>query len=185
MRRVFWIIGILAVLVGGFFAYRAYSSARSAQAAQENMQTLALEEGTLAATIGATGTVQANQSANLGWQTSGTIDQVNVLLGDEVTKDQELADLAQTSLAQNVIQDIYHNKSEKIVAFICAEYNQKEWCGLEWRAIRDLIKKGKDDDIIFVRIGPGDVKGHFSIDGYLDANKYDYNEISDFILQRI
>jgi HlyD family secretion protein len=103
MKRAIWIIGILAVLVGGFFAYRAYSSARSARAAQENMQTLALEEGTLAATIGATGTVRANQSANLGWQTSGTIDQVNVLLGDEVTKDQELADLSQTSLAQNVI----------------------------------------------------------------------------------
>ncbi len=103
MRRIFWIIGILALLVGGFFAYRAYSSARSAQAAQENLQTLALEEGTLAATIGATGTVRANQSANLGWQTSGTVDRVNVLLGDEVTKDQELADLSQTSLAQNVI----------------------------------------------------------------------------------
>lgn len=103
MRIVFWIIGILAVLVGGFFAYRAYSNSRSAQAAQENLQTLALEEGTLAATIGATGTVRANQSANLDWQTSGTIDRVNILLGDEVTKDQELADLAQTSLAQNVI----------------------------------------------------------------------------------
>lgn len=103
MRIVFWIIGILAVLVGGFFAYRAYSNSRSAQAAQENLQTLALEEGTLAATIGATGTVRANQSANLDWQTSGTIDQVNILLGDEVTKEQELADLAQTSLAQNVI----------------------------------------------------------------------------------
>jgi HlyD family secretion protein len=67
------------------------------------MQTLALEEGTLAATIGATGTVRANQSANLGWQTSGTIEEVNILLGDEVTKDQELAGLSQTSLAQNVI----------------------------------------------------------------------------------
>jgi len=103
MKRVFWIIGIVAILVIGFFAYRAYSSARSAQAAQENLQTLALEQGNLAATIGATGTVRANQSANLSWQTSGTIDQVNVLLGDEVTKDQELASLSQTSLAQNVI----------------------------------------------------------------------------------
>ena len=57
MKRAIWIIVILAVVVGGFFAYRAYSSSRSAQAAQENLQTIALEEGTLAATIGATGTV--------------------------------------------------------------------------------------------------------------------------------
>jgi HlyD family secretion protein len=103
MKRALWIIGIIAILVGAFFAYRAYSNARSAQAAQENLQTVALEEGTLAATIGATGTVRANQSANLSWQTSGTVDQVNVRTADEVTKDQELADLAQTSLAQNVI----------------------------------------------------------------------------------
>lgn len=103
MKRAIWIIVILAVLAGGFFAYRAYSSSRSAQAAQENLQTIALVEGTLAATIGATGTVRANQSANLLWQTSGTVDQVNVLLGDEVEKDQELSNLTQTSLAQNVI----------------------------------------------------------------------------------
>ena len=103
MKRAFWIIGIIALLVGAFFAYRAYSNAQSAQAAQESLQTVALEEGSLAATIGATGTVRANQSATLGWQTSGTIDQVKVRTGDEAEKGQELANLAQTSLAQNVI----------------------------------------------------------------------------------
>ena len=25
--------------------------------------------------------------------------------------------------------------------FYAASYNQKEWCGLEWRAVRDLIKR--------------------------------------------
>jgi HlyD family secretion protein len=103
MKRVIWIIVIVAVLIGGFFAYRAYSNSRNAQAAQENLQTVSLEEGTLAATIGATGTVRANQSANLLWQTSGTVDEVNVRLGDQVEKDQELSNLTQTSLAQNVI----------------------------------------------------------------------------------
>jgi HlyD family secretion protein len=62
-----------------------------------------LERGALAATIGATGTVRANQSANLFWQTSGTVDQVKVGLGEQIERDQELANLAQTSLAQNVI----------------------------------------------------------------------------------
>lgn len=94
------------------------------------------------------------------------------------------SELARPNL-DTYLQDIYHQKSEKIVVFICAEYDQKEWCGLEWRAIRDLIKKRKDDDIIFVRVGAGDVKGVYSIDGYLDANKYNDEEISDFILQRL
>lgn len=103
MKRVIWIIVILGVLVGGFFAYRSYSNSRSAQAAQENLQTVALDQGPLAATIGATGTVRANQSATLVWQTSGTVDQVNVRLGDQVGKNDQLANLTQTSLAQNVI----------------------------------------------------------------------------------
>jgi HlyD family secretion protein len=101
MKRALWIIGIIAVLIGGFFAYRAYSNSR--KSSQEELQTVTLDEGSLAATIGATGTVRPNQSADLNWQTSGTIDQVNVQVGDEVTKDQELANLTQTSLAQNVI----------------------------------------------------------------------------------
>jgi hypothetical protein len=94
------------------------------------------------------------------------------------------SELARPNL-DTYLQDIYHQKSEKIVVFICAEYDQKEWCGLEWRAIRDLMKKQKDDDIIFVRVGAGDVKGFYSIDGYLDANKYNDEEISNFILQRL
>ncbi|MFH1632849.1 MAG: efflux RND transporter periplasmic adaptor subunit [Chloroflexota bacterium] len=55
------------------------------------------------ATIGATGTVRSNQSAVLTWQTSGTVERVNVLIGDQVSRDQELATLEQTSLPQSVI----------------------------------------------------------------------------------
>jgi multidrug efflux pump subunit AcrA (membrane-fusion protein) len=78
MRKVFWFIGVIAILVIGFFAYRAYSRSQSARAAQENMQTVVLEEGSLSATIGATGIVRANQSASLDWDTSGTVDQVSL-----------------------------------------------------------------------------------------------------------
>jgi HlyD family secretion protein len=103
MRRIFWIIGVIAILVVAYFAYRAYNNAQRAQAAQENLQTVSLEEGSLAATIGATGTVRANQSASLVWQTSGTVEQAIVQVGEEVNKGQEIANLAQTSLPQNVI----------------------------------------------------------------------------------
>ena len=37
-----------------------------------------------------------------------------------------------------------------IVVVLCADYQQKEWCHLEWRAIRDLIKK-RHDRIMFLR----------------------------------
>ena len=70
---------------------------------QSSFQTQALARGDLTATIGATGTVRANQSAVLAWQTTGTVDQVNVKVGDQVNKGDVLASLLQTSLPQSVI----------------------------------------------------------------------------------
>ncbi|HEX7976344.1 MAG TPA: efflux RND transporter periplasmic adaptor subunit [Anaerolineales bacterium] len=61
------------------------------------------QRGDLTATVGATGIVHANQSATLAWQTTGTVEQVNVKVGDLVTATQVLAALEQTSLAQNII----------------------------------------------------------------------------------
>ena len=31
-------------------------------------------------------------------------------------------------------------QSELLVFFLCKEYQEKDWCGLEWRASRDLLK---------------------------------------------
>jgi HlyD family secretion protein len=70
---------------------------------QSAYKTQVLARGELTATIGATGTVRANQSSSLAWQTTGTVDQVNVKVGDHVSKGDVLASLLQTSLPQNVI----------------------------------------------------------------------------------
>ena len=73
------------------------------------------------------------------------------------------------------------------MVFLCEEYDEKEWCGLEWRAIRDLIKDKSraDDEVMFVRVAEGDVKGVFSIDGYVDAVNRPGSEIGDLILERL
>jgi HlyD family secretion protein len=72
-------------------------------AGSSQFQTVAAQRGTLSATVGATGTVRANQSAILNWQSTGTVEDVCVKVGDLVTADQELASLTSTSLPQNVI----------------------------------------------------------------------------------
>jgi multidrug efflux pump subunit AcrA (membrane-fusion protein) len=53
--------------------------------------------------VGATGTVRADQTAKILWQTSGTVDNVYVQVGQVITSGQTLADLAQSSLPQNII----------------------------------------------------------------------------------
>jgi HlyD family secretion protein len=102
MRKIVPVLVILALLAGGFYAFRAYRQQQNATAFN-NLQTVRADRGQLTATVGATGTVRANQTAILAWQTTGIVDQVNVQVGDQVEGGQELASLRRTSLPQNVI----------------------------------------------------------------------------------
>jgi hypothetical protein len=85
----------------------------------------------------------------------------------------------------SLLQKIYRNNSKLIVVFLSSEYSKKEWCGLEWRAIRDIIKSKEDDKIMFVKFDNTEIDGLFSIDGYIDANHYTEKQIAKFILERI
>ena len=82
------------------------------------------------------------------------------------------------------LQDLYHDEALLNVVFLCAAYNQKEWCGLEWRAIRDLIKQRKPD-IMFLRLDDGDVAGVFSIDGYADIRDRSDEQAAALIVERL
>lgn len=87
--------------------------------------------------------------------------------------------------ADIILQNIYHRQSQLIVVFLCKEYSLKEWCGLELRAIRDLIKRRQGGKLVLVRFDDANVDGFYSIDGYLDANKFSPEQISEFILQNL
>ncbi|MEA2016930.1 MAG: TIR domain-containing protein [Campylobacterota bacterium] len=84
-----------------------------------------------------------------------------------------------------LLQKIYHDNSKLIVIFLSSEYMEKEWCGLEWRAIRDIIKSKKDNKIMFIKFDDKKIDGLFGIDGYIDANFHSKKNIVKFILERI
>ena len=94
------------------------------------------------------------------------------------------AELARPNL-DVYLQSIYHKDSELIVIFLCADYENKEWCGLEWRAIRDLIKKRRDEDVMPLRLDDTTISGLFSIDGYVDVRDRQPEEVADLICQRL
>ena len=94
------------------------------------------------------------------------------------------ADLARPNL-DIVLQQIYHHGSELIVVFFCKEYEEKEWCGLEWRAIRDIIKKRQDEKIMLMRFDNCEVSGSFSTDGYVDLHGRPPEEAVELICQRL
>ena len=84
-----------------------------------------------------------------------------------------------------LLQKIYRYNSDLIVVFLCEEYANKQWCGLEWRAIRDIIKSKDDDKIMFVRFDDAQIDGILSIDGYIDARHVSKEQVSQFIIERI
>jgi HlyD family secretion protein len=97
-----WILtgaAIVAVVIVAFVL-----SARGRARSTGNFQTSPLQRGQLTATVGATGTVRASQTATLPWLTTGTVEHINVKVGDQVHRDDLLANLAMDSVPQTVIQ---------------------------------------------------------------------------------
>lgn len=102
MKKIIFILVLIALGVAGYFGYQEYRVRQQADALS-NLQTSTASKGDLTAKIGATGIVRSNQSAQLNWSTSGTVEEIFVDVGDHVTSDKILATLQQTSLPQNVI----------------------------------------------------------------------------------
>jgi hypothetical protein len=112
--------------------------------------------------------------------------EVKRLLGsDAVFYDKDFtAQLARPNL-DTLLQRIYRNSSDLVVVFLCSDYDKKQWCGLEWRAIRTIIKNKNDHAIMFMRFDQADVGGSFSIDGYVDLDEHGPLEAARMIIERV
>lgn len=95
-----------------------------------------------------------------------------------------VSQLARPSL-DTLLQDIYRRRSKLIVVFLSSDYQRKEWCGLEFRAIREIIMERDNRRIMFMRTDDGPVEGVFKTDGYVDARRFPPAEIARFICERV
>lgn len=117
------------------------------------------------------------------------VEPVAARLADRVGRDRVLydkyyeAEFARPDL-DTYLQRLYHDESELIAVFLCADYERKDWCGLEWRAIRDLIKKRQASTVMPLRFDDTAIPGLFSTDGYVWIGGRSPQEIADLILQR-
>lgn len=98
--------------------------------------------------------------------------------------DNYISQLARPSL-DILLQDIYRNRSKLIVVFLCEKYQDKKWCGLEFRAIREMIMEKEIAKIMYVRLDAGHVDGVFNTDGYIDGTKFTPQQIANFINERL
>lgn len=95
-----------------------------------------------------------------------------------------ISQLARPSL-DTLLQDIYRNRSKLIVVFLCEKYQEKKWCGLEFKAIREMIMEKEIAKIMYIRLDTGHVDGVFTTDGYIDGTKYTPQELAGFINERL
>ncbi|MBK9926225.1 MAG: efflux RND transporter periplasmic adaptor subunit [Anaerolineales bacterium] len=98
-NRIVLILLLVVIIVAGvFFVNKSKNTTTNT-----GFQTATVKRGNLTATIGATGTVRAKQSAVLIWQAAGTVDTVNVKVGDNVPAGFVMSFLSKTSLPQSII----------------------------------------------------------------------------------
>ena len=101
-RRWFiWLLVVVLLAAGGAWYVQAQ---RHRQPETAQWHTAKIKRGTLEASVSASGTVRAAQSATLVWQTNGIVGEVHAALGDKVTKDEVLASLRQSSWPQALLQ---------------------------------------------------------------------------------
>ena len=93
-----------------------------------------------------------------------------------------VSQLAQPSL-DTLLQGVY-SRAKLDVVFIGADYQNKDWCGVEFRAVREIIFGRQNGRVMFVKLDDGAVEGIFKTDGYIDARKYSPAEIASFICER-
>lgn len=96
------------------------------------------------------------------------------------------AELARLDL-DTLLQKIYRNNSELVVIFLSEEYERKKWCGLEWRAIKEIImdRKNRPHTIMLMRFDNTPIEGVFEYDGFIDLNAHSPSEVANLILRRV
>lgn len=83
------------------------------------------------------------------------------------------------------LPDLYHDQSDLIVVIICPHYDAKEWPGLEWRAIFDLVKRRQYKGVMLCNFGRATARGLYSTSGYVGLDDKTPHQAACLIAQRL
>ncbi|QND24495.1 S8 family serine peptidase (plasmid) [Rhizobium leguminosarum bv. viciae] len=83
------------------------------------------------------------------------------------------------------LMNLYTSESDLVVVFLGGDFEKSTWCGLEWRAVRQLIKDRKGFAVMPLRLDMHPIPGLLDIDGYMDISKRDPEYIADRIFERL
>jgi HlyD family secretion protein len=99
-KSIRWVAAIFVLLIASILIFNSLNRTSNSS---DIYQTVAVERGDLIAIVGATGMVEAKQTAVLSWQTTGRVAHVFADVNTKVKSGDILADLADNTLPQSVI----------------------------------------------------------------------------------
>ena len=116
----------------------------------------------------------------------GVAEQLSRILGqNRVFYDRYYeAELARRNL-DTYLTKIYQDDTDLLAIFLCSNYKQKKWCGLEWRAVRDVLQNRPDAEVMPFKFDDVIIEGLLPIDGYIAINNRKPEDVACLILQRI
>ncbi len=82
------------------------------------------------------------------------------------------------------LQNIYAHDADLICPFYCQEYADKDWCGVELRAIEELLFKKEYDRVLPFRFDMVEIPSSFKTDVFPIVTKRQPEEIARLILER-
>ena len=83
-----------------------------------------------------------------------------------------------------LLQEIYGKRSKLIVVFLSGDYERKKWCGVEFRAIKEIMMNRDYTKIMLIKVDDEPVSGIFSTDGYIDSRQHSPEKIAEYIIER-
>jgi hypothetical protein len=94
------------------------------------------------------------------------------------------AEFARPDLAF-LLPNLYKDESDLVVLVFCDDYENKQWCKLEWRAIYSLIMNMKDQDIMLMRFNRLEPVGLHGLAGFIELDDLSPAQIAGLILERL
>jgi tetratricopeptide (TPR) repeat protein len=83
------------------------------------------------------------------------------------------------------LAELYRKDSDLIVFFLCKEYDQKNWCGVEWRIAQELILLKQHAKVMILRLDDHEIEDLLATDGFLDISTMPDEVVAEEILSRL
>ena len=83
------------------------------------------------------------------------------------------------------LPNLYNRDSDLVVVVVCSNYDVKQWTGLEWLAIHDLLQQRRRDEVLLSRFDKAKVDGLFGGAGFIELDHKNPEQFAQLILERL